>query len=127
MLPNAYVSDMSIMEHLDGNNYRRCSKSNMSIMEHLDGNNYERCTERMLFCSTYIEVVYMLFMNPSSAEFARAAKVNDLTEIKIINPSKQTARKDDVIQDPKRNYKKNNLTCRGMLLHYMSNVLFEIY
>jgi len=68
MTPNTYVPAMSKMEHLDRNNYKRWS-------------------ERKLFYFIQIEVAYVLFMNPSSTEFARIARVGS-AEIEITDGCK---------------------------------------
>lgn len=97
----------------------------MSKMEHLDGNNYKRWFEHMLFCFMQIELIYVLLMKPKFGKFAK------FFEFESTDVAKDTARndneKDNFVQDPTRCYEKGNLTCNDMLLHHMLNVLFEIY
>jgi len=70
-------------------------------------------------------VAYVFFMYQTYTKSTTTAKVYNFDETKI---TCQTDKKCDVIiQDPNWNYKNDNLTYRCVLLHYLSNVLFEIY
>uniref|UniRef100_A0A2N9FSN7 Retrovirus-related Pol polyprotein from transposon TNT 1-94-like beta-barrel domain-containing protein n=1 Tax=Fagus sylvatica TaxID=28930 RepID=A0A2N9FSN7_FAGSY len=76
----------------------------MSKLEPFDGNYYKRWSERMLFYLESIHVDFVLF--------------NDRVPDDVLEPTRSTSI---------RTYEKANRTCRGHILHYLSNSLFDIY
>lgn len=74
----------------------------MSKLEPLDGKNYKRWSQRILFYLDQIEVDYVLFN-----------KIVPIDEPSLTNYNTK--------------FDKDNKTCRGMMLHYMTNVVFDIY
>ena len=79
----------------------------------------------MLFYYTQIEVVYVLFLNPKLAKYIESTKTESSEAAK--ETTKKVNERDISIKNHSRNCGKDNMTYRGMLLHYMSIVLFEIY
>uniref|UniRef100_A0A2N9HRF5 Uncharacterized protein n=1 Tax=Fagus sylvatica TaxID=28930 RepID=A0A2N9HRF5_FAGSY len=76
----------------------------MSKLEPFDGNYYKRWSERMLFYLESIHVDFVLF--------------NDRVPDDVLEPARSASI---------RTYEKANRTCRGHILHYLSNSLFDIY
>ena len=79
----------------------------------------------MLFYFTQIEGIYVLFTEPKRTEFA----VIETIMIESNDVAKESSKtKKFLMFDtcPNRNYEKDNLTCRSMLLHFMSIVLLRI-
>ena len=78
--------------------------SNMSKLEPFDGNHYKRWFEHMLFYLEVIHVNYVLF--------------DDCVPVNMPEPARSASA---LI------YEKDNHICRGHILHYLSNSLFDIY
>ena len=76
----------------------------MSELEPFDGNYYKRWSERMLFYLESIPVDFVLF--------------NDRVPDDVLEPARSTSI---------RTYEKANRTCKGHILHYLSNSFFDIY
>ncbi|KAL4598632.1 hypothetical protein ACB092_11G072200 [Castanea dentata] len=76
----------------------------MSKLEPFDGNYYKRWFEHMLFYLEAIRVNYVLFEDCVPANMAESAHFASA----LI-------------------YEKDNHICRGHILHYLSNSLFDIY
>ena len=74
----------------------------MSKLEPLDGKNYKRWAVRMRFYLEQIDVAYVL------DDIVEPVDKDDLSEYEI-------------------KFSKDDRTCKGMLLHYMSNSLLDIY
>ena len=74
----------------------------MSKMEPLDGKNYKRWAIRMRFYLEQIDVAYVLD--------------------EIIEPDNK-----DNLSESELKFVKDDRTCKGMLLHHMSNSLLDIY
>ena len=74
----------------------------MSKLEPLDGKNYKRWAVRMRFYLEQIDVAYV---------------ISDV--VKPVN--------DDELHDFEVKFAKDDRTCKGMLLHHMSNALLDIY
>jgi len=80
----------------------------------------------MLFYFTQIEAAYVLFLNPT---FAIVLELLGLIMLKLnlLVVLNQLLKRMVLFKIPIEITKKYNLSCGGMLLHYMSNVLFHIY
>ena len=76
----------------------------MSKLEPFDGNHYKRWSERVLFYLESIHVDYVLFNDRVSDEMHKLARYASI-----------------------RNFERDNCTCRGHILHYLSNSSFDIY
>ena len=76
----------------------------MSKLETFDGNHYKRWSGRMLFYLEPIHVDYVLFNDRVSDEMHEPARSASI-----------------------RNFERDNHTCRGHILNYLSNSLFDIY
>ena len=76
----------------------------MSKLEPFDGNHCKRWSERMLFYLESIHVDYVLFNDHVSDEMHEPARSASI-----------------------RNFERDNHACRGHILHYLSNSLFDIY
>ena len=75
------------------------------------------------FYFTQIEVAYVLFIEAKSVEITQTIEPEF---IDVINETGKMTSGKDVI-NPSRNYENDNLTYKGMMLHYVSNVPFEVY
>ena len=78
----------------------------------------------MLFYFKQIDVVYVL-LEPKHVESTMTETIV-MESDDVINESPKKEETNHV-QSSNGNYKKDNLTYRDKLLHYMSNTLFEIY
>uniref|UniRef100_A0A2N9HZD6 Integrase catalytic domain-containing protein n=1 Tax=Fagus sylvatica TaxID=28930 RepID=A0A2N9HZD6_FAGSY len=76
----------------------------MSKLEPFDGNHYKRWSDRLLFYLETIRVDYVLF--------------NDCVSADMLEPARSAS---TLV------YERDNRICRGHILHYLSNSLFDIY
>jgi hypothetical protein len=76
----------------------------MSKLEPFDGNHYKRWSDRLLFYLETIFVGYVLFNVCVPANMPEPARFASTLV-----------------------YKKDSRICRGHILHYLSNYLFDIY
>lgn len=91
------------------------SALDLSKIERFDGSNFKRWSEDILFYLETMNLEYVLYVDGPAV----TVSVNDVTPTAV-----ETVEKSDV---DKRDYVKDNRTCRRYLLHYLSNSLFEIY
>ncbi|XP_070020996.1 uncharacterized protein [Nicotiana sylvestris] len=90
----------------------------LSKLEPLDGNNYKRWSEKLLIFFEQLEVDYVLFNEPP------ADVVSNTTDVANSSNITATVIADD---DAKKKFEKDNKTVRGHLLNHMPNTLFDLF
>ncbi|XP_070036332.1 uncharacterized protein [Nicotiana tomentosiformis] len=90
----------------------------LSKLEPLDYNNYKRWSQKLLILFEQLEVDFVLFNEPPAHVVSNTTNVADSSNINAIVVAYDAA---------KKKYEKDNKTVRGHLLNHMTNTLFDLF